>query len=378
MKAWIPCIIHFNLSILTLATLSCQNYPWERPLKIAWSNDGKIFGNAEIYQDSSGVPCVIRWKGDTLICAFQWFREPKNSPSWDRVAVKFSYDNGLSWTQPTPIIINNMPSSYQRAFDPALTVFGGDSIRIYFSSSSTIPKMGSDSIINTYSAKSMDGIHYVFEPDARVDEPANRVIDPSVIYFNKSWHYAAPIGSPQQGAYHYVSPDGIHFSSVPNIPSDNMHNWTGNYMIYDSSELRFYGSGSSIWFNSTSNGGKWNEFIYTNVQGGDPSVVKLSDQNYLMIYVGNPYPVASSEFASDLQKINIKINSLNDGITIHTDLTDAPLRYQIYTTLSTLISKGIVKNNNIRINQLYPGIYFLIVQSDNFLIQSLPIKFIKN
>lgn len=363
MKAWIPCIIHFNLSILTLATLSCQNYPWERPLKIAWSNDGKIFGNAEIYQDSSGVPCVIRWKGDTLICAFQWFREPKNSPSWDRVAVKFSYDNGLSWTQPTPIIINNMPSSYQRAFDPALTVFGGDSIRIYFSSSSTIPKMGSDSIINTYSAKSMDGIHYVFEPDARVDEPANRVIDPSVIYFNKSWHYAAPIGSPQQGAYHYVSPDGIHFSSVPNIPSDNMHNWTGNYMIYDSSELRFYGSGSSIWFNSTSNGGKWNGFINTNVQGGDPSVVKLSDQNYLMIYVGNPYLTHTKNELNSENNLKIKFNLVGSAIEIESIFYTKNFYYNIYSELGHLITSGISSNSRIQVANLASGSYYLEVCS---------------
>lgn len=62
--------------------------PWENPLRIAWSNDGLNFTNDAIFQDSSGVPCVVKWKGDTLACVFQWFRQPRNSATWDRIAVK--------------------------------------------------------------------------------------------------------------------------------------------------------------------------------------------------------------------------------------------------------------------------------------------------
>ena len=211
------------LLLLNLKLFS-QNFPWQRPLKIAWSNDGITFGAPIVFQDSSGVPSVIRWKGDTLICAFQWFRMPNPSPTWDRVAVKFSYNNGITWTQPTPIVVNGLPPNYQRPFDPTLVVFNNDSIRIYFSSSDGFPIGGLDSTVNTYSAVSSDGINYSFEPNARVDELNNRAIDPAVIYFNNSYHYLAPIGSPQQGAYHYVSPNGLNFMKVPDIPSNNNHN----------------------------------------------------------------------------------------------------------------------------------------------------------
>ena len=54
------------LVLLSLKLFS-QNFPWERPLKIAWSPDGITFGTPTIFQDSSGVPSVIKWKGDTLI-----------------------------------------------------------------------------------------------------------------------------------------------------------------------------------------------------------------------------------------------------------------------------------------------------------------------
>ncbi|MFN6062861.1 MAG: hypothetical protein ACK49K_06190, partial [Bacteroidota bacterium] len=47
-----------------------QQGPWNSPLKIATSTDGINFTSSNIFQDSSGVPHVIRWKGDTLICVF--------------------------------------------------------------------------------------------------------------------------------------------------------------------------------------------------------------------------------------------------------------------------------------------------------------------
>ncbi len=283
----------------SIAGFSQGNPAWNNPLNIARSMDGKIFNTPVVFQDSSGVPSVIRWKGDTLIAAFQWFRSPNPSPTWDKVATKFSYDNGITWTQPKPIVVHGLPFNYQRPFDPALTVFSGDSLRLYFSSSNgSPPKIGLDSTVNTYSAISIDGINYFFELGARVDEPSNKVIDPSVIYFKGSWHFVAPIGSPQQGAFHYVSPDGIKFSAVPNIPSDSFHNWTGNYMIENTNEIRFYGSGFTIWYNSSPNGGMWTGFVNTNIQGGDPCVLKISDNDYIMIYVGRPYPT-NTEFISE-------------------------------------------------------------------------------
>jgi hypothetical protein len=264
--------------------------PWRNPLMTAYSSDGITFSTPALFQDSSGVPSAIRWKGDTLICVFQLFRQPVGSGTWDKVAVKFSYNNGTDWTMPVPIVVNGIPQTYQRPFDPAIVVIQNDSLRIYFSSSNGMPPPGGDSIINTYSARSGDGINYFFEPGARVDQPSNRVIDPSVVYFNNSWHYIAPIGAPQQGAYHYVSPDGLNFSIVPNIPSDPLHNWTGNYMVNGITDLRFYGTGVPyLWYNSTPNGGVWSGYVNTNISGGDPTVVKISNSNYLIIFTGAPY-----------------------------------------------------------------------------------------
>ena len=90
--------------VISMLFLSCQvisaqpTGPWNNPLLMTTSADGQQFDLPVIFQDSAGVPSLIRWKGDTLVAAFQWFREPKPSPTWDRVAVKFSYDNGETFT----------------------------------------------------------------------------------------------------------------------------------------------------------------------------------------------------------------------------------------------------------------------------------------
>ena len=73
--------LHFFSTVLVPLVLSAQGFPWERPLLIAWSADGITFDPPTSFQDSSGVPSVVRWKGDTLIATFQWFRQPNPSLS---------------------------------------------------------------------------------------------------------------------------------------------------------------------------------------------------------------------------------------------------------------------------------------------------------
>jgi hypothetical protein len=308
--------------------------PWDNPLMIARSSDGVNFSNPVVFQDSSGVPSAIIWRGDTLACVFQWCHPPVGGPTWDRVAVKFSFDRGASWTYPQPIIVNSLPSSYQRPFDPTLARFSDDSVRVYFSSSDGMPPPGGDSIINTYSAASADGVNYYFEPGARVDYPTQRVIDPAVIYFNGAWHYASPKGAPQDGAFHYVSPDGVNFLQAPDIGSDPVHNWTGNFVVEDSAELRFYGSGPTTWYNYSADGGVWNGYVNTSIHGGDPTVVKLDSNDYLMVYTGQPYagvadhlqPLRSSPFSVDLDLSDGEVHfgyHLSAAMSVRLDISDA-------------------------------------------------------
>ncbi len=334
----------FLILLLSSTLLPAQGgFPWQNPLRIAYSADGVQFGPPAIFQDSSGVPSAILWKGDTLVCVFQWFRVPSGSPTWDRVAVKFSYDRGLTWTTPVPIVIDGLPANYQRPFDPTLARLPDGRLRIYFSSSAGMPPMGLDASVNTYSAAGSDGIHYQFEPGARVDHPTTRVIDPAVIYFNNGWHYAAPIGAPQDGAYHYVSPDGLNFSPVPNINADQTHNWTGNYVLADAQTLRFYGSGpGNIWFNTSPNGGVWTGYTPTNLKGGDPSAVRLPD-GYLIVYVGQPYATPVREPLPAEVAFDVFPNPAGSTLYVRSRDSGTPEgSYHLYTATGSLVQSGVL------------------------------------
>jgi hypothetical protein len=359
----------FLLSLIVLSTKSkAQNFPWQQPLKMAWSNDGITFNTPTTFQDSAGVPSIIKWKGDTLICAFQWFRAPQGAATWDRVAVKLSYNNGLTWTNPTPIEIVGLPANYQRPFDPTLIKINNDSIRIYYSSSEGLPLQGLDSTVNTYSAKSGDGIHYIFENNPRVNEPLNRVIDPAVVFFNNAYHYASPIGSPQQGAYHYVSPNGINFNKVQDIPSDASHNWTGNYMENETNELRFYGAGGQgIWFNTSPNGGMWDGYTNTNLQGGDPTALKISNNNYLIIFVGAPY-FAGIEDNLTLNKLyTIYPNPTQNKIYLTTNKIGIGSYYNIYNLFGQHVLSGYIHQfpGSIDLESLTNGMYMLSIDGSH-------------
>jgi hypothetical protein len=290
-----------------------DNGPWNSPLRMAWSTDGRTFAPSTVFQDSSGVPCVIRWRGDSLVCVFQWFREPRTAPTWDRVAVKFSADAGVTWSEPTPIVVHGLPQRYQRPFDPTVVVVNGR-LRLYFSSSDGMPVGGLTSIVNTYSAISDDGVKYTFEPDARYDIADRPVIDPAVVFFNDLWHYSAPRGAPQEGAHHATSTDGLTFTPAAPYPSDMQHNWTGNYTRVNDTTLRFYGSGPQLWFAESADAMTWGPYQSTGVNGGDPSVVALAPGRWLMIYVGPRY--VSSVDSELRETLRVLPNPTTDAIVI--------------------------------------------------------------
>lgn len=164
-----------------------------------------------------------------------------------------------------------------------------------------MPMGGLDSLVNTYSAVGTDGIHFRFEPGARFDNETRPVIDPAVIYSNNTWLLTAPIGAPQEGAYQASSADGLNFTRMVDIPSDNQHNWTGNMMIDEEGTLKFYGSGPMLWRAPYIGFGSWGNFTSLGIRGGDPSAVarKESGRGRWMVFVGPRYTTSIRNGESD-------------------------------------------------------------------------------
>lgn len=270
--------------------------PWNSNLMIRSSTDGNLFGAETKFIDSSGVPSLLKDAKGRLIAVFQWFPAPLRSQYWDKVAVKISTDSGKTWSQPQPIVVSGLPSTYQRPFDPTLTLTEDGRIRIFFSSGPSVSMM-LDSNIATYSAISNDGVNYTFESGSRFSVSGKAIIDPAALRIGKKWYYTAPKGAPQEGAYHATSDDGVAFTRRGDISSDSTHQWTGNLVEYGSG-MRFYGAGGQgLWWSYSADGASWTKPTSLTVsssggtamppfvRGGDPAVLKIADNNYLLMYV---------------------------------------------------------------------------------------------
>jgi hypothetical protein len=144
-----------------------------------------------------------------------------------------------------------------------------------------------------------------------------------------------------------------------------MHNWTGNYLVNNPGDLRFYGTGvPGIWFNSSTNGGQWSGYTSTNITGGDPTVVKVSPDNYLMIYTGPQYPVGLNESSPGENEINILPNPASGTLFIHfKDKPDKSKDFLICNLQGKKVMSGRLseKLNEINLGDLAPGGYLLTI-----------------
>lgn len=358
---------HYYLNIVLFlfigfSSINAQQ-PWTQPLKYCTGSNGTTFSNTITFQDSSGVPSVIRIgtsSSDTLIAAFQWFPAPMSNPKWDKVAVKFSYNGGTTWTTPTTCTFINLPGGFQRPFDPCLMKLSNGQIKMYFSGAVNSPTLGQ---IDSYGAISNDGITYTVQSPAIFNDPTKNVIDPTVTSFSNTYQYVSWSGVQSDGAYRAISSDAITFTTQPLIPFDNTHLWLGNLMV-DGGLLKFYGCGNGpIWVNSSSTGSAWNGYTVTNIStGADPAVVKNKSGQYLMIFTGQPYTTSVSESVGNVYDFKAYPIPCGDHVFISSPI-NSPVSIEIYDTEWRLVKSqnydDSTREQKIELKELGCGIFYL-------------------
>lgn len=355
-----------------------QNSPWQSPLRICTGSNGITFGTSSLFQDSAGVASVIRIgssSSDTLLCAFQWFPAPQGNPKWDRIAVKFSYDGGSSWTTPTKCIFIGLPGGYQRPFDPALVKLSNGQIRMYFSSSSTInPPAGG---IDTYSGISNDGITYTIDPSVRFDSPTKHAIDPTLAFFGGTWYYNSWTSSNGDGAHRAISNDGLTFTTQAMNSYDGSHLWLGNYFV-DGSLLKFYGCGSGMWVNASNDGSTWGTYTNVAVMGADPSVTKNKNGTYVMVYTGPPNSTGVKDPFDANAGFSVFPSEFDDFLMIENKEMKWDLHFELFDLNGKLVHETEIEKGalttKVELSFLNAGVYSCILHSEEKIICKKVIK----
>lgn len=261
--------------------------PWQNDLVQRIRSESNDFGAERVFVERAGVPSLARDHEGRLGAAFQWF-PADDREAFDKVAIAISADQGKTWTRPQTAAFHGLPPHLSRPFDPTLVVLDDGRIRLYFTSNPTGNRLIERDSTAIYSAVSDNGLDYEFEPGERFGVAGERVLDCAVLRLGKTWHMYAPIGRPEDGAYHAESADGLTFTRQADIPSLDGVNWTGNLVAYEQG-MRFYGSSrQGLWHAFSADGRTWTAPTFLGFRGGDPASVFVTSAQELLIYVSTP------------------------------------------------------------------------------------------
>lgn len=287
-----------------------QEPPRQRPGP--WDQDIQVYrlgadGLARVVTtfERAGVATITRLPDGRLVVAHQHF--PENNPAaFDKVAVRFSSDEGESWTAPHVIELTGLSEDMRFPFDPTLVALPDGRVRLYFTSL----RRGRASLPAIYSAISTDAIRYVLEPGVRFEIEGRSVIDCAVALHNGTFHlYAPDNGSggppgtprddrrsgadlPQPGVgYHATSDDGLRFKRVEDVRMEGHQRWLGNAGS-NGREITFYGTGNNgIWRATSADGTDWSPPVWLpRMRAADPGAVTLKDGSLLVVGTGPPRP----------------------------------------------------------------------------------------
>ncbi|MSU48094.1 MAG: hypothetical protein EXS37_03230 [Opitutus sp.] len=285
-----------------------------------WNNDVDVWrtrltGPAEKLAtfERAGVPTLARLKDGRLIVAHQHFPENDNA-SFDKVAVRFSSDEGATWTGARAIRLDGLPEGMRFPFDPTLVPLPDGRVRLYFTSLKG--RRFDEDRPAIYSAVSDNGTDYTVEPGMRFGAEGRPVIDCAVVLHQGVFHLFAPDNGtqlrpgerpgdepvedrPRVGVgYHATSRDGLAFVRTPDVNVDGRRRWLGN-ALSDGERITFVGTGEpgrpgpdqprgSVWMATSTDGAAWRLTDAPVLFGGDPGAVRARDDGWIVVITSEP------------------------------------------------------------------------------------------
>ncbi len=285
--------------------------PWNRDVIVYRASATGAVEKAATFE-RAGVPTIARLKDGRLIAAHQHFPE-NDRENFDKVAARFSNDEGRTWTAPQVMRVDDLPEGMRFPFDPTLVPLPDGRVRLYFTSNYGRTFQRSTPAI--HSAISADGVNYTYEPGARFAVEGRAVIDCAVVLHLGVFHLFSPdngAGSnpgrrrddepaadrPRQGiGYHATSKDGLNFTRVADVQIEGRRSWLGNAQS-DGRLITFCGTGEGMstgagrrprggfWMATSADGQDWKIIANPPIGGGDPGAVRTKDGGLVVVITG--------------------------------------------------------------------------------------------
>lgn len=288
--------------------------PWNRDVIVYRVSVSGVVEKAATFA-RAGVPTIARLKDGRLIAAHQHF--PENDPeNFDKVAARFSTDEGQTWTTPQVIQVAGLPDGMRFPFDPTLIPLPDGRVRLYFTGN--MGRTFGPSTPAIHSAISTDGVNYTYEPGARLAIEGRAVIDCAAVLHQGVFHLFAPDNGagpdpgrrrgneppadrPREGVgYHATSADGLNFTRAADVRIEGRRRWLGNAQS-DGRRITFYGTGEgantgagrprgNLWMATSADGQDWQLVNSPLVFGGDPGAVTTREGGLVIVITGEPRP----------------------------------------------------------------------------------------
>lgn len=261
--------------------------PWDHDVHVYLVNERGGSTRAATFE-RAGVPTIARMADGRLIAAHQWF--PKDDKdAFDTVAVRFSEEEGRTWSDPRSMVFMGLDEGARYPFDPTLVVLEDGRVRLFFTYMVGSRKF-SEATPVIASATSDDGIHFTRDPGIRFAIADTPVIDCSAAKVGDTWHLVCPVmegGSTR--AYHATSSDGLSFTRREDLSGDMR--WLG-CMVAVQGGAEFYGTrgpkarGVGLPVAQSTNALAWAGATTLRVNGADPGVVYLPDGSRVAVVTG--------------------------------------------------------------------------------------------
>ncbi|MFZ5833191.1 MAG: exo-alpha-sialidase [Planctomycetota bacterium] len=304
-------ILFLAIGLTWISAVWAQGQPVrEPPGGGPWNNDVLVYRvspNGEVTKiatfERAGVATITRMKDGRLIAAHQYFPE-NNDADFDKVAVRFSPDEGQNWTAPQAIRVEGLPEGMRFPFDPTLVPLPDGRVRLYFTGN--MGRTFHRSTPAIHSAISTDGVNYTYEPGVRFAVKGRMVIDCAVVLHNGMFHLYAPDNGvqmepgrptrnhaaadrPREGVgYHATSEDGLNFTPVDDVQIEGRRRWLGNAQS-DGKSITFSGTGpGGVWMGVSSNGREFTLVPTPPIPVADPGAVAAREGGWIVVGTGPP------------------------------------------------------------------------------------------